>query len=132
LLFAFERYELGSFYFLIFIAAIITVIVGKLLTRLFPSHDPMQTEIEKENEKVRANQYQHEIKFIFNIVQPDPKLQPSPKRVTETLDECFGLDPAVMVDRLKQYFGESFDVATNQALPDMVEEMKQKYRDWPS
>jgi len=119
---------------LIYSVIFIISIVGLLLVfekYLFPSEDPMQGEIEKEDLKVRANQYQHEIQFIFNIVQPDPKLQPSSRRVAESLDECFDLETDEMVRRLKQYFGDSFNIATNQALPDMVEEMKLKYENWP-
>lgn len=131
LLFVFERYPIGSFYLLLFIASIITAIVGKLLTRLFPSQDPMQEEIEKDDLKVRANQYRHEIQYIFNIVQPDPKLQPNPKRLSESLEDCFNLEPDVMNMRLQQYFGDSFDIELNQPLPDLIEAMKHRYSDWP-
>jgi hypothetical protein len=131
LLFVFERYHLGSIYFLLLLSSLATIFVGKLLTRIFPLEDPMQSEIEKEHLKVRANQYQREIQFIFNLVQPDPKYQPSPKRLVESLDDCFDLDSDLMKQRLQQYFGESFNIATNQSLPDMVEKVKQKYKNWP-
>ena len=101
------------------------------MTRLFPSQDPMKEEIEKDDLKVRANQYRHEIQFIFNIVQPDPKLQPKPKRLGESLEECFNLEVDIMNMRLQQYFGDSFDIALNQPIADMVEAMKQQYKDWP-
>jgi len=130
LLFVFEKYEFGSIYLLLLISSILKFVVGKVLIRMFPSEDPMQDEVEKENLKFRANQYQHEIQFIFNIVQPDPKLQPSPKRIGESLDDCFNLDSTVILERLQQYFGESFDIATSQPLPDMVEKIKQKYKNW--
>lgn len=132
LLFVFEKYQLGSLYFLLIISSVVTWLVGKLLISLFPSEDPMQDEIEKDDLKVRANQYRREIQFIFNIVQPDPKLQPSPKRMAESLEDCFDLDADEMKGRLKQYFGDSFNIATNQTFPDMIEEMKQQYRNWPS
>jgi len=131
LLFVFEKYQLGSIYLLLIISSAITWMAGKLLIKIFPSEDPMQPEIEKENHKVRANQYQHEIQFIFNIIQPDPKLQPSPKRLAETLDECFDLDAEVMRERLQQYFGDSFNIAIDQTLPDMIEEIKLNYKNWP-
>ncbi|MBT8123705.1 MAG: hypothetical protein KJO81_02650 [Gammaproteobacteria bacterium] len=130
LLFVFERYQLGSVYLLLIISSVITALIGKILIRMFPSEDPMQKEIEKDDLKVRANQYRREIQFIFNIVQPDPKLQPNPKRLGESLDECFDIDAEVMMVRLKQYFGDSFNIATNQSLPDMVEEMKKNYKTW--
>ncbi len=130
LLFAFEQYQFGSVYLLLFISTVITMIVGKMLTRIFPSEDPMQGEIEKEDLKVRANHYQREIQFIFNIVQPDPKFQPSPKRLGDSLEDCFDLDAHVMTMRLQQYFGDSFNIATNQPLPDMVEEIKHTYKKW--
>jgi hypothetical protein len=132
LLFVFEKYQLGSLYFLLIISSTATWLIGKMLVRLFPSEDPMQDEIEKDDLKVRANQYQREIQFIFNIVQPDPKLQPKPKRLAESLQECFDLEADVMNMRLQQYFGDSFSITINQPLPDMVEEMKQQYRNWPS
>ena len=130
LLFAFEQYQFGSFYLLLFISAIVTMIVGKILTRMFPSEDPMRGEIEKENLKVRADLYKREIQLIINIVQPDPKFQPSPKRLGESLEECFDLDVQVMCMRLQQYFGDSFNIAINQPLPDMVEEIKHTYKEW--
>ena len=132
LLFVFEQYQFGSIYLLLVISSIITAVVGKVLTRLFPSEDPMQDEIEKEDLKVRANQYQREIQFIFNIVQPDPRLQPNTKRLAESLDECFDLSSDEISIRLKQYFGDSFNIATNQSLPDLVEEMKLQYKNWMS
>ena len=131
LLFVFEQYQLGSIYLLLIISSVITALIGKILIRMFPSEDPMQKEIDKDDLKVRANQYRREIQFIFNIVQPDPKLQPNPKRLGESLDECFDIDAEVMMVRLKQYFGDSFNIATNQSLPDMVEEMKKNYKSWP-
>ncbi len=130
LLFVFEQYQLGSIYLLLIISSVITALIGKILIRMFPSEDPMQKEIDKDDLKVRANQYRREIQFIFNIVQPDPKLQPNPKRLGESLDECFDIDAEVMMVRLKQYFGDSFNIATNQSLPDMVEEMKKNYKSW--
>jgi len=130
LLFVFEQYQLGSIYLLLIISSVITALIGKFLIRMFPSEDPMQKEIEKDGLKVRSNQYRREIQFIFNIVQPDPKLQPNPKRLGESLDECFDLDAEVMMVRLKQYFGDSFNIATNQSLPDMVKEMKKNYKTW--
>ena len=130
LLFAFEKYQLGSIYLLLLISLVSTFLVGKFLIKIIPSEDPMHGEIEKENLKVRANQYQREIQFLFNIVQPDPKFQPNPKRLGESLDDCFDLNAHEMKIRLKQYFGDSFDIATNQSLPDMVEEMKLQYKNW--
>ncbi|QMU61621.1 MAG: hypothetical protein GKR92_07895 [Gammaproteobacteria bacterium] len=132
LLFVFENYQLGSIYLLLLISSIFTAVVGKALARLFPSEDPMQDEIEKEDLKVRANQYQREIRCLFNIVQPDPKFQPSPKRLGESLNECFDLSVDEMNVRLKLYFGDSFNIDINQPLPDMVEEMKQQYKSWLS
>ena len=132
LLFIFEKYQLGSLYFLLLISSVATWAAGKVLIKLFPSEDPMQDEIEKDDLKVRANQYKHEIQFIFNIVQPDPKLQPKPKRLGESLEDCFHLEVDVMKKRLQQFFGDSFDISLNQPIPDMVEEMRQKYKDWPS
>ena len=131
LLFVFEKYQLGSLYFLLLISSVATWLVGKVLIKLFPSEDPMRDEIEKDDLKVRANQYRHEIQFIFNIVQPDPKLQPKPKRLGESLEDCFNLETEVMNARLQQYFGNSFDIPLNQPIADMVEEMKQQYNDWP-
>jgi len=132
LLFVFEQYQLGSVYLLLIISSVITALIGKFLIRMFPSEDPMQKEIEKDGLKVRANQYRREIQFIFNIVQPDPKLQPNPKRLGESLEDCFDLGADEMNMRLQQYFGDSFDIALNQPLPDMVEEMKQQYKNWLS
>ena len=131
LLFIFDKYQLGSFYFLVLITSIITFIIGKILIRIFPSEDPMQDEIEKEERKQRANQYAREIQCLFNIVQPDPKYQPNPKRSGESLVDCFDIDESIMFSRLKQHFGESFDIKINQALPDMVEEIKNTYKNWP-
>lgn len=132
LLFVFEKYQLGSLYLLLIVSSVMTWLVGKLLVKLFPSEDPMQVEMEKDELKVRANQYRREIQFLFNIVQPDPKLQPKPKRIGESLKDCFDIEPEVMSMRLQQYFGDSFDIAINQPLPDMVEEMKLKYKKWLS
>jgi hypothetical protein len=131
LLFVFEKYEYQSFYLLLIISSIITWFVGKILIGLIPSEDPMRDEIKKNDQKVRANQYQREIQFIFNVVQPDPKLQPKPKRVNESLEACFDLEAIEINKRLRFYFGDSFDTDTNQPLPDMVEEMKSKYNNWP-
>ncbi len=131
LLFLFDKYQLGSFYFLLFITGLFTVIIGKILVRIFPSDDPMLEEIEKEGQKQRARQYTREIQYLFNIVQPDPKLQPNPKRVSECLEDCFDLDTDIMITRLKQHFGEAFDINTKLPLPDMVEQIKKNYYDWP-
>jgi hypothetical protein len=131
LLFVFEKYQFESFYLLLIVSSIITWLVGKILIGLIPSEDPMRDEIIKNDLKVRANQYQREIKYIFNIVQPDPKLQPKPKRLVDSLEACFDIEAAEMNKRLQFYFGDSFDTATNQPLPDMIEEMKLKYKNWP-
>lgn len=130
LLFIFEKNQFESFYVLLIISSVITWLVGKLLVSLFPSEDPMQNEIKKDDLKVRANQYRREIQFVFNIVQPDPKLQPKPKRLADSLEDCFDLAADEMNKRLRFYFGDSFDIATNQPLPDMIEEMKLKYKNW--
>ncbi len=132
LLFVFEKYQLGSFYFLLIISSVLTWLVGKLLVSLFPSEDPMQDEIKKEHIKVRSNQYKREIQCLFNIVQPDPKYQPSPRRLGNSLNDCFDLDANEMNARLKIYFGESFNMDLNQPLPDMIEDMKQQYKSWLS
>ena len=92
----------------------------------------MQREIVKEECKQRANLYKREIQYIFNVVQPDPKLQPNPKRLGEILDECFDLDADIMMMRLKQHFGDSFDTSIKQPIPDMVEEIKNNYKGWPT
>lgn len=130
LLFVFEAYPIGSGYLLLLIAVISTGLIGKVLTKIFPNDDPMQQEIDKENQKQRSNLYQREIQFLFNIVQPDPKLQPSPRRIGENLTELFMLDEEVMLKSLRQYFGDSFDLKINQSLPDLVEEINSKYREW--
>ena len=130
LLFAFERYQFGSIYLLLLISSISTFLLSKLLIRLFPSEDPMLEEIQKEQKRVYANQYKHEIQFLFNIVQPDPKLQPSPKRIAGSLEDCFELDSKVMHARLKQYFGDSFNISTHQPLAKMIEEIKSVHKDW--
>jgi len=131
LLFVFEQYQLGSIYLLLIIASLITAIIGKILIRLFPSEDPMQEEITKEQQKVYANQYKREIQFLFNIVQPDPKLQPNPKRISGSLEDCFDLDKEIMHSRLQQYFGEALELSTNQPLAEVVEELKRKFENWP-
>ncbi len=131
LLFVFEQYHLGSIYLLLVIATVITAIVGKILIRLFPSEDPMQEEITKEQRKVYANQYKREIQFLFNVVQPDPKLQPNPKRISGSLEDCFDLDTQLMHSRLKHYFGDSFDLSTSLPLADIVEELKRSHKNWP-
>ncbi len=127
----FEQYQLGSIYLLLVIASLITAILGRVFIRLFPSEDPMQEEIIKEQHKVHANQYKREIHFLFNIVQPDPKLQPNPKRISGSLEDCFDLDAELMQLRLKQYFGEALELQTNQPLAEVVEELKRKYKNWP-
>jgi len=78
LLFVFETYPIGSIYLLLFFSTIATLIFGRILIKLLPTDDPMQLEIEKEKYKIRSNEYQREIQFLFNIVQPDPRLQPKP------------------------------------------------------
>ncbi|MEM7401158.1 MAG: hypothetical protein AAF304_04325 [Pseudomonadota bacterium] len=92
----------------------------------------MLEEIQKEQKRVYTNQYKHEIQFLFNIVQPDPKLQPSPKRIAGSLEDCFELDAKVMHARLKQYFGDSFEISTRQPLAEMIEEIKSAHKDWPT
>ncbi len=130
LLFLFENYSLGSGYLLLFVAVVATVIAGRIAVKFFSSDDPMQREIDKENRKQRSNSYQREIQLLFNIVQPDPKFQPSTKRISESLTECFDLEEDLIVSRLKQYFGEPFDLQINQSLPDLIEEIHTTYKDW--
>lgn len=130
LLFVFEAYPIGSIYLLLIISAVATAIFGRLLVKLFPADDPLQQEIEKEKLKLRSNEYQREIQFLFNIVQPDPRLQPNPRRIGESLLTCFNIDEEIMRTRLQQYFGDSFNVSLNQPLPDLVEKIKAKYKDW--
>ena len=131
ILFVFEKFQLESIYLLLLLSAVITAIGGKILIKLFPSEDPMQDEIEKEERKIRANQYKREIQYLFNIVQPDPKFQPDPKRIGESLEDCFDLDTSTMSIRLRQHFGDDFNIATSLPLPDMVEEIKKSYKYWP-
>jgi len=130
LLFVFEKYQLGSFYLLLLVSTVVTVIVGKILIKIFPSDDPMQDEIKKDDLKVRANQYKRETQYIFNLVQPDPRFQPSPKRVSESLEDCFDLDADILKNRLKHHFGDSFNISISQPFPDMIEEINQQYKDW--
>lgn len=132
LLFVFEQYQFGSIYLLLLISSAITAVIGKILVKLFPAEDPMQNEIQKDDLKVRANQYQREIQYIFNIIQPDPKLQPNTRRLSESLSECFDIEADKINARLKLYFGDTFNISISQPLPDMVEEMKQLYKNWPS
>ena len=122
--------QLGRFIYYCFFSTIATLIFGRILIKLLPTDDPMQLEIEKEKYKIRSNEYQREIQFLFNIVQPDPRLQPNPRRIDESLLACFDLDEGIMCTRLQQYFGDSFDVSLNQPLPDLVEEIRAKYKDW--
>ncbi len=130
LLFIFEAYPVGSIYLLLFISTTTTVIIGRMLVKLLHIDDPMQQEIDKEKHKLRSNKYQREIQFLFNIVQPDPKLQPTPKRISESLLDCFDLDEDIMGMRLKQYFGDSFDMDLSQPLPDMIERLSEEYKGW--
>ncbi len=130
LLFIFEAYPVGSIYLLLFISTITTVIIGRILIKLFPTDDPMQYEIDIDNHKLRSNKYQREIQFLFNIVQPDPKLQSTTKRISESLLDCFDLDEDIMRMRLKQYFGDSFDMDLSQPLPDMIERLSEEYKGW--
>ncbi len=130
LLFLFDSYPIGSGYLLFLIATVVTAIIGKILVIVFPSEDPMQAELKKEVRKQRSNSFQREIQLIFNIVQPDPKFQPTTKRISESLAECFDLEEEILLARLKQYFGDSFDLQINQPLPDLVEEINLKYKDW--
>ncbi len=130
LLFIFEAYPVGSIYLLLFISTITTVIIGRILIKLFQTDDPMQYEIDIENHKLRSNKYQREIQFLFNIVQPDPKLQSTTKRISESLLDCFDLDEDIMRMRLKQYFGDSFDLDLSQPLPDMIERLSEEYKGW--
>lgn len=130
LLFIFEAYPVGSIYLLLFISTTTTVIIGRMLVKLLHIDDPMQQEIDKEKHKLLSNKYQREIQFLFNIVQPDPKLQPTPKRISESLLDCFDLDEDIMGMRLKQYFGDSFDMDLSQPLPDMIERLSEEYKGW--
>ncbi|MCZ6564854.1 MAG: hypothetical protein O6852_01775 [Gammaproteobacteria bacterium] len=130
LLFIFEAYQIGSIFFFLLSVAAGTAIIGKIAVKLLPADDPMQPEIEKEKVKLRANEYQREIQFIFNIVQPDPKLQPNTKRIAESLLECFDLSEEVMLMRLRQYFGDSFGARIDQPLPDFIEKIKKEFKDW--
>ena len=130
LLFAFEYYAIKSFYLFVFISIVLTAITGKILILLFPADDPMKEEIEKEKTKLRSLKYQREIQFLYNLVQPDPKLQPTTKRISDSLYDCFDLDEKIIMQRIKQYFGESFEIQLNQPLPDLVEQIKQKYTNW--
>jgi len=132
LLFVFEKYQFKSFYILLLVSSVFTWLIGKLFVSLFPSEDPMQNEIEKDGLKVRANQYKREIQFIFNVVQPDPKLQPKPKRLGGSLVDCFDLEATEMNRRLKLYFGDEFNTDLNQPLPDMIEDIKRQYKFWLS
>ena len=130
LLFIFEANPIGSVYLLLFISTITTIIIGRILVKLLHIDDPMQHEIDKEKHKQRSNVYQREIQMLFNIVQPDPKYQPSTKRISESLTECFNLEEKILQKRLMQYFGDSFDIPINQSLPDLVEQINVKYKDW--
>lgn len=130
LLFIFEAYPIGSIYLLLFISTITTVFIGRILVKLLHTDDPMQLEIDKEKSKQRSNVYQREIQLLFNIVQPDPKYQPSTKHISESLTECFNLEENVLQKRLMQYFGDSFDIPINQPLPDLVEQINATYKDW--
>lgn len=132
LLFIFEAYQIESIFFFLLSVAAGTAVIGKIAVRLLPEDDPMQPEIEKEKVKLKANEYQREIQFIFNIVQPDPKLQPSTKRIAESLLECFDLSEEVMLIRLRHYFGDSFDAQLDQPLPNFIEKMTKECKDWVS
>jgi hypothetical protein len=72
-----------------------------------------------------------EIQLIINIVEPDPEYQGALVTDEATLLDAVGVDEATMAQRLKQHFGDDFDLPLRLPLWKLVDVVKTRYPDWP-
>jgi hypothetical protein len=74
---------------------------------------------------------EREVRYIFNIVQPDPEYQPIFLSDESTLLDATSYDEAECRRRLEGYFGSAFPCSLHQLVWRLVDDIKQKFPGWP-
>lgn len=74
---------------------------------------------------------EREIRYIFNIVQPDPAYQPILLSDESTLLEATSRNEAEALRRLECYFGSPFPCSLRQPVWRLVNDMKRRFPGWP-
>ena len=79
----------------------------------------------------KVEKYQREMQLLINLVEPDPEFQPAFVGDSACLFDCVGTDETVTLQRLKEYFGESFAFPLSTPMPKLVQILKNAYHGWP-
>ena len=74
---------------------------------------------------------EREVRYIFNIVQPDPDYQPIFLSDESTLLDATIHDEAECRRRLECYFGSPFPFGLHQPVWRLVDDIKQCFPGWP-
>lgn len=74
---------------------------------------------------------EREVRFIFNIVQPDPEYQPIFLSDESSLLDATSHDEAECRRRLEFYFGSPFPCSLRQPVWSLVDEIKRNFPGWP-
>lgn len=82
-------------------------------------------------ETTEIEEREREIRYIFNIVQPDPEYQPIFLSDETTLLDATSYHESECRRRLEFYFGSPFPCDLRQTLWRLVDEMKQRFPGWP-
>jgi hypothetical protein len=82
-------------------------------------------------ETAEVEDREREVRFILNIVQPDPEYQPIFLSDEATLLDVTSHDETECRRRLERYFGSPFPCSLRQPLWRLVDEMKHHFPGWP-
>ena len=72
-----------------------------------------------------------EVQLLVNVVEPDPRWQPSFISDKASLLDCLGNEEDDMRRRLAFYFGRNSDVDLRQPVWRVVDQLKASFPEWP-
>ncbi len=72
-----------------------------------------------------------EIKYLINIIEPDPEYQPFFLSDDAYIFDATGLEEKEISRRLKTYFGQDFQFPFDAYLWKAVDEIKRQFPNWP-
>jgi hypothetical protein len=82
-------------------------------------------------EATKTEARSREIQLLINIIEPDPRWQPSFVSDKASLLDCLGNDEDEMLRRLSFYFGRDPDIDLRQPAWAVVDRLKATFPTWP-
>jgi hypothetical protein len=78
-----------------------------------------------------VDEREREIQLLINVVEPDPEYQPWLLTDEATFSDAIGADEEVILDRLRNYFGEDLGISLRLPIWRFVDEVKKRRPGWP-